>query len=69
MHFPVIWALGEILFEIFTKNPAFTMETLAIYKTQQQFPVTKPGDVGLSQQSIDFILSLLCPYPNDRTTA
>jgi serine/threonine protein kinase len=64
-----IWALGEILFEILTKKPAFTMESLATYKTQQQFPITKLRGVGVNQQGIDFILSLMCPYPNDRTTA
>jgi serine/threonine protein kinase len=64
-----IWALGEILFQILTKKPAFSLESLARYKTQQQFPVTKLRDVGVSQQGIDFLLSLMCPYPNDRTTA
>ncbi|OOQ87150.1 hypothetical protein PEBR_18436 [Penicillium brasilianum] len=65
-----IWALGEILFEMLTKKPAFAYPgLLADYKTQQQFPVTKLRDAGISQQGIDFLLSLMCLHPNDRITA
>ncbi|CEO59860.1 hypothetical protein PMG11_04513 [Penicillium brasilianum] len=67
---PDIWALGEILFEMLTKKPAFANHgLLAGYKTQQQFPVTKLRDAGISQQGIDFLLSLMCLHPNDRITA
>ncbi|KAJ5951483.1 Tetratricopeptide-like helical [Penicillium vulpinum] len=65
-----IWALGEIVFEILTKKPAFaTLGSLAGYKSQQEFPVTVLTDAGLSQPGIDFVVSLMCLNPNDRMTA
>ncbi|KAJ5186047.1 Tetratricopeptide-like helical [Penicillium cf. griseofulvum] len=65
-----IWALGEIVFEIFTKKPAFTTPgSLASYKAQQDFPVTMLTDAGISQPGVGFVRSLMCPNPNDRMTA
>lgn len=57
------WALGEILFEILTEKPAFAPALLASYKAQHQFPILKLRNVGVSQQGIDFLLSLMCPCP------
>ncbi|KAJ5358988.1 Tetratricopeptide-like helical [Penicillium cataractarum] len=65
-----IWALGEILFEIITKKPAFgTPASLASYKTQQHFPVTMLTNADISQAGVDFVLSLMRPYPSHRITA
>ncbi|KAJ5243640.1 hypothetical protein N7489_003736 [Penicillium chrysogenum] len=65
-----IWAVGEIVFEILTKKPAFaTPGLLAGYKAKQDFPVIMLTDAGVSQPGVDFVLSLMCPRPNDRMTA
>ncbi|KAJ5859895.1 hypothetical protein N7534_005172 [Penicillium rubens] len=65
-----IWAVGEIVFEILTKKPAFaTPGLLAGYKAKQDFPVIMLTDAGISQPGVDFVLSLMCPRPNDRMTA
>lgn len=65
-----IWALGEIVFEILPKRPVFANPgSLASYKTAQHFPITILADAGISQLGIDFVLSLMRPYPNDRVTA
>ncbi|OQE13507.1 hypothetical protein PENFLA_c047G06958 [Penicillium flavigenum] len=65
-----IWAVGEIVFEILTKKPAFaTPGLLAGYKAKQDFPVTMLTDAGVSQPGVDFVLSLMCLRPNDRMTA
>ncbi|KAJ5138474.1 Tetratricopeptide-like helical [Penicillium bovifimosum] len=65
-----IWALGEIIYEVLTKKHAFTTtESLARYNTEEDFPVTVLTDAGISQQGVDFVLSLMCRDPNDRMTA
>ncbi|CAG8241173.1 unnamed protein product [Penicillium nalgiovense] len=65
-----IWIVGEIIFEILTKKPAFaTPGLLAGYKAKQDFPVTMLTDAGVSQPCVDFVLSLMCLNPNDRMTA
>ncbi|CAP92761.1 Calcium/calmodulin-dependent protein kinase type [Penicillium chrysogenum] len=65
-----IWAVGEIVFEILTKKPAFaTPGLLAGYKAKQDFPVIMLTDAGIRQPGVDFVLSLMCPRPNDRMTA
>jgi tetratricopeptide (TPR) repeat protein len=62
--------VGVIVFEILTKKPAFaTLGLLAGYKVKQDFPVTMLTDAGVSQPGVDFVLSLMCPNPNDRMTA
>ncbi|KAJ5827818.1 Tetratricopeptide-like helical [Penicillium robsamsonii] len=65
-----IWALGEIVFEMFTKKLAFpTLGSLSNYKSQLDFPVTMLTNAGVGQPGVDFVLSLMSPYPNDRMTA
>lgn len=65
-----IWALGEIVFEILTKKPAFADSgLLRAYKTQEQFPVAMLTAAGTSQPGVDFVVSLMHPYPNYRATA
>ncbi|OQE41017.1 hypothetical protein PENCOP_c005G04847 [Penicillium coprophilum] len=65
-----MWALGEIVFEMFTKKPAFPNSgSLANYKAQQDFPITMLTEAGISQPAVDFVLSMMSLYPNDRMTA
>ncbi|KAJ5159252.1 Tetratricopeptide-like helical [Penicillium coprophilum] len=65
-----MWALGEIVFEMLTKKSAFPNSgSLANYKTQQDFPITMLTDAGISQPGVDFVLSMMSLYPNDRMTA
>ncbi|KAK2756397.1 hypothetical protein FQN54_005289 [Arachnomyces sp. PD_36] len=66
-----IWALGEIVFEMLTKQPTFKdLGLLSNYITK---PEAFPSDVLLSAQvsqlGIEFILSHMQPNPEDRITA
>ncbi|CEO59898.1 hypothetical protein PMG11_04548 [Penicillium brasilianum] len=64
-----IWALGEIIFEMLTKRPAFGKPALlASYKSQNQFPTNILTNANVSQSGIDFVMSLMHPDPNQRIT-
>lgn len=64
-----IWALGEIIFEVLTKKPAFgNAPSLAGYKSHEQFPIKLLTEASVSQPGIDFIVSLMHPDPKDRRT-
>lgn len=65
-----VWALGEIMFEMCTKKPAFANNGLLYrYATNlHQFPTSQLTDIGISQAGIDFVVSLMRPSPDDRIT-
>jgi serine/threonine protein kinase len=65
-----IWALGEIVFDILTKEHVFAGPgSLSLYKSPQDFPADKLCDVGVTQIGITFVKSLMQPHPDDRVTA
>jgi serine/threonine protein kinase len=63
-----IWALGQIVFELLTKELAFKhLGSLVKYVRTEQFPT---GLLSKSSAlSVEFITSLACPIPRDRMTA
>ncbi|KAJ5906473.1 Tetratricopeptide-like helical [Penicillium subrubescens] len=64
-----IWALGEIIFEVLTKKPAFgNPASIAGYKSDEQFPIKSLTEANVSQSGIHFIISLMHPDPKDRRT-
>ncbi|KAJ5389222.1 Tetratricopeptide-like helical [Penicillium cataractarum] len=64
-----IRALGETVFEILAKKPSFRPRSLALHKSEQDFPATELHNTGVSQLGVGFVKSLMQPYPNDRSTA
>lgn len=64
-----IWALGETVFEMLAKKPSFRLGSLALYKSERDFPSKELHNSGVGQLGIDFVKSLMQPHPNDRLTA
>ncbi|KKK21344.1 hypothetical protein ARAM_002632, partial [Aspergillus rambellii] len=66
-----IWAVGEVMFQMFTKEPTFKSPgQLARYvNNPSNFPSSLLRAARVSQLGVDFILSLMCPVPDDRITA
>ncbi|KAJ5958090.1 Tetratricopeptide-like helical [Penicillium vulpinum] len=64
-----IWALGQIVFQLLTKEMVFEhLGSLASYVMQaNKFPTGRLAKS--SALSVGFINSLMCPIPNDRMTA
>ncbi|KAJ5602439.1 hypothetical protein N7537_005395 [Penicillium hordei] len=64
-----IWALGQIVFELLTKEMVFEdLGALFQYATQiNQFPTRRLSKY--TALSVEFITSLMCPIPDDRITA
>ncbi|KAJ5246737.1 Tetratricopeptide-like helical [Penicillium chermesinum] len=65
-----IWALGEIIHYALTKSHVFpSLESLASYKTQQDFPTSKLAEARISEEGIQFIRRTMHPDPSIRETA
>ena len=66
-----MWALGEIAFQILTKEPTFqAMGRLFSYiQNPQEFPLAILQKYNVSSIAIDFIQSMMKPVPVERMTA
>lgn len=65
-----IWCVGETFFQALTGSRTFDDESLYRYqKSLESFPVSKLEGLGVSQDGIDFISSLMAPDPRDRPDA
>jgi serine/threonine protein kinase len=65
-----IWALGEMIFEILTKEPAFGNPTsFTGYKIQEHFPTNLVRTANVSQLGVNFVVLLMHPDPDDQKTA
>jgi serine/threonine protein kinase len=67
---PDLWSLGEILFQMLTKQQTF--ESLALLSAYIQDPETFPSAAlrahNVSELTLDFILSAMEPLPKKRIT-
>ena len=65
-----VWALGEITFQMLTKEPTF--KNFILLSTYVQTPSTFPSavlrDHDVSEVGIDFIKSIMQPKPEERET-
>jgi serine/threonine protein kinase len=62
-----MWSLGEMVFRMLTKTPAFGPGTLYHYLARPDlFPSYKLIEKGVSHQAVDFIQSLMKPPPESR---
>jgi WD40 repeat protein len=66
-----IWAVGEITFQMLTKQPAFKSLGLLVnyMKNAETFPSNVLLDAQVSPLGVEFILSHMQPNPGDRITA
>ena len=65
-----IWAVGEIAFQMLTKQPTFRHSGLLfVYVNKlETFPPDLLLDARVSQSGVEFILSAMRPIPDDRIT-
>ncbi|KAK3169499.1 hypothetical protein OEA41_008882 [Lepraria neglecta] len=65
-----LWALGEISFQMLTKEPTFKyINLLSTYiRSPDSFPSAALRGYNVSEVAIDFIKSLMQPKPEDRQT-
>lgn len=70
LYSPDIWSLGEVIFQILTKRPAFKpIGQLSLYARQpEMFPSLALSDAGVTEIGIEFVRSLMCPEPGGRLT-
>ncbi|KAJ5974082.1 kinase-like domain-containing protein [Penicillium waksmanii] len=70
LYSPDIWSLGEIIFQILTKKPAFKpIGQLVSYMRQpEMFPSAVLNDAGVTEIGIEFVRSLMDPIPDSRLT-
>lgn len=68
---PDIWALGETIFQLLTKEPAFPNIALLVsyVSDPDTFPVKAFKKSETSQLGIEFVRGLLHPLPSSRPTA
>ncbi len=66
-----MWALGEIVFQMLTKEPTFkNMNLLSTYiRSPEGFPSAILRDHDVSEAGINFISSIMQPKPEARQTA
>jgi serine/threonine protein kinase len=66
-----IWAVGEIVFQMLTKQPTFKHPgMLYVYVNKPEIlPCDLLLDAQVSQPGVEFILSAMRPIPDDRITA
>jgi serine/threonine protein kinase len=66
-----IWAVGEMAFQMLTKQPTFKNPRLVVdyVNKPKTFPSVLLLDAQVSQPGVEFILSAMRPIPVDRITA